>query len=348
MSAEATAATKPQKILIVDDTPANIDILHKILLGDYVMYVARNGANALKIAQRELPDLILLDIMMPDMDGYQVCSALKNCPQTRGIPVIFVTAMETLEDEAKGLDCGAIDYLTKPISPPIVKARIRNHLELKRKTDLLEALTAELKDKNRQLDTLAREDDLTGVANRRHFNEVLAAEVKRANRGRQDLSLIMCDVDYFKKYNDHYGHIAGDRCLKGIGEALHATFRRAGDLSARYGGEEFAVILPETRPETALLLAEQFRHAVMSRAIPHVHSGVSGVVTVSIGVVGAQATGDHDASWFVAEADRALYRSKEGGRNRATLLTESDCESDSHSAPLSASNADPAKIQTSR
>ena len=310
-----------QKILIVDDTLANIEILFKILQDDYDVYFAKSGADGVRIVKREMPDLILLDVMMPDMDGYQVCRLLKGDPKTSSIPVIFITAMGSDEDETRGLDCGAIDYITKPISPPIVQARVRNHLELKLSRDLLEELTRELGEKNRELEVLAREDGLTGLANRRNFNEVLDIELKRAQRSRQCLSLLLCDVDFFKKYNDQYGHLAGDKCLQTIGGIMRAGFKRAGDLPARYGGEEFAAILPETPPEMAAKLAERLRLELIGRGLPHAFAGVLGVVTLSIGVVGAVVTSERDAEWFIDEADRALYRSKESGRNQVTVVS---------------------------
>jgi len=311
---------KRQKVLIVDDTLANIEILHRILQSDYEIFFAKSGLAGVRIVQKEMPDLILLDIMMPDMDGYQVCALLKGDPQTAHIPVIFITAMGSDEDEAKGLECGAIDYITKPISPPIVKARVRNHLELKRSRDLLAELGVELGEKNRELQILAREDGLTGLANRRHFNEVLDAEVKRAVRTGHYLSLILCDVDFFKKYNDLYGHIAGDKCLQLIGAIMRSTFQRAGDLPARYGGEEFAAILPETEPEQAAKLANRLRQELIVQALPHAQSGELGVVTLSVGVVGVRANRERSAEWMIREADQALYRSKENGRNRVTLV----------------------------
>ena len=320
MKNESAGQHRRQKVLIVDDTLANIEILYKILQGDYDIFFAKSGADGVRIVKKEMPDLILLDIMMPDMDGYQVCAALKGDPHTARIPVIFVTAMGNDEDEAKGLDCGAIDYITKPISPPIVKARVRNHLELKRSRDLSEELAAELREKNRSLEILAREDGLTGIANRRHFNEVLDAEIKRALRTHQFLSLILCDVDFFKKYNDLYGHVAGDKCLQSIGEAMRSIFKRAGDLPARYGGEEFAAILPDTPPEKGVQLAERLRLEMMERALPHAGVGELELVTLSVGVVGVQANRARDAEWFICEADKALYQSKENGRNRVTAV----------------------------
>jgi len=320
----STSRQKRQKILIVDDTSANIEILYKILQGDYEIFFAKSGLDGVRIARQELPDLILLDIMMPDMDGYQVCETLKGEPRTAGIPIIFITAMVNMEDERKGLECGAIDYITKPISPPIVKARVKNHLELKRNRDLMESLAMELAEKNRKLEVLAREDGLTGLANRRHFDEVLDAEIKRALRTNQYLVLILCDVDFFKRYNDRYGHLAGDQCLKNIGEVMRVCFRRAGDLPARYGGEEFTAILPDTSPEKGTQMAERLRQEMLNWTLPHEGAGVDGVVTLSIGVVGAKPSRERNAEWFIQEADQALYLSKQNGRNKVTAVSYQD------------------------
>jgi diguanylate cyclase (GGDEF)-like protein len=311
-----------QKILIVDDTPANIEILYSILKGGYDVLFAKNGGDAIRIALQQLPDLILLDIMMPGMDGYQVCRVLKADPLSAKIPIIFVTAMSKEEDEAKGLQLGAIDYLTKPITPPIVLARVRNHLQLKRNADLLEQLTAQLEEKNRALEVLARVDGLTGVANRRHFDEMLKQEVQRAKRNGRYLSLIFCDIDFFKRYNDHYGHVAGDKCLQALGELLKGSFKRAGEVPARYGGEEFAVVLPDTTPEIAEGLGERLRRMLQEQALPHEESEL-GVVTISVGVSGGLVARGQEPEWFIKEADRALYHAKAGGRNRVAL--SADC-----------------------
>lgn len=324
MNSGSSVQNRRQKILIVDDTLANIEILHKILQDDYDIFFAKSGADGVRIVKKEMPDLILLDIMMPDMDGYQVCAQIKGNPDTAGIPIIFVTAMVNDEDETKGLDCGAIDYITKPISPPIVKARVRNHLELKRNRDLLQGLAVELGEKNRKLEILAHEDALTGLSNRRHFNEVLDAEIKRALRTGQFLSLILCDVDFFKKFNDRYGHVAGDKCLQAIGEIMRVSFKRAGDLPARYGGEEFAAILPDTTPESGAHLAELLRREMLAFALPHADAGECGLVTLSVGVVGGRATRNRDAEWFINQADEALYRSKANGRNQVTAVKYED------------------------
>jgi diguanylate cyclase (GGDEF)-like protein len=310
-----------QNILIIDDVPANIQIMHAVLRDDYTVFFATSGRDGIRMAQKELPDLILLDIMMPDMDGYEVCTKIKSDPLTREIPVIFITAMSNMEDEMKGLELGAIDYITKPVSPPIVKARVKNHLELKRHRDALEKLTIELDKRNLELNLLAREDALTGLANRRYFNEVLEAEIKRASRSRQILSLILCDVDFFKNFNDHYGHVAGDKCLQAIGQVLLRTFKRASDLPARYGGEEFAVIISETLRGNAGQLAEKLRQRMIAQAMPHAFSAAAEYVTLSFGVVEAQPTSERNAAWYINEADKTLYRAKENGRNQVALVS---------------------------
>ncbi|MBJ6749259.1 diguanylate cyclase [Geomonas anaerohicana] len=321
MNVEGAEEAGRGKILIVDDTTANIEILYQILKGEFDVLFAKSGADGIRMVREHTPDLVLLDIMMPGMDGYQVCRVLKQDPATAHIPVVFVTAMSNDEDETRGLEEGAIDYLTKPIRPAIVVARVRNHLELKRRGDLLEKLSTELAWKNRELEQLARQDGLTGVANRRHFDESLCSEIQRAARNGRNLSLIMCDIDHFKKFNDLYGHFAGDKCLQLVGELLRKSFKRAGEVVARYGGEEFAVILPDTSAELAGHLAERLRLELLAQALPHAHSEF-GMVTMSLGVAGALVTREHNQEWFITAADDALYRSKTAGRNRFTLFDQ--------------------------
>ena len=330
------------KILIVDDVPQNIEILNSMLRDDYDVYFAINGQDAINTAAEVAPHLILLDIMMPGMDGYEVCRLLKNDPILRNTPVIFITAMDRAEDETQGLELGAVDYVTKPFNPTIVKLRVKNQLELKRQRDALSLKTAELhranealqkanealeerriqlEKANHLLEKMAIEDALTGLANRRHFNSVLKTEIQRGRRYQDSLSLIMGDVDYFKRYNDRYGHIAGDQCLQRLGRSLHLVFKRAGELCARYGGEEFAVILPRTSPERSRELAEALRIEVMNLGIEHQCSDVARCITISIGVVSAANSKERDMEWFIKTADRALYESKEKGRNCVTLCS---------------------------
>jgi len=293
-----------QSILIVDDAATNLEALNAVLGADYDLIFATNGQEAMELARDQLPDLILLDVVMPDMDGYEVCRRLKSEVRTRGIPVIFVTAMDHEQDEAAGLDAGAIDYLTKPIRESIVRARVRNHLELKRARDLLEGLSIT--------------DPLTGLPNRRHFDAMLDTEIRRAPRNLGHVGLLMCDLDYFKAYNDFYGHPAGDWCLKEVAGVFRTTFRRAGELPARYGGEEFAVILPGATPPEAWAMGERIRQAVEARRLPHKRAGGVPWVTLSVGVASMLVTAEASATWLVQRADVALYASKKTGRNRVT------------------------------
>ncbi|HYQ93059.1 MAG TPA: diguanylate cyclase [Candidatus Competibacteraceae bacterium] len=293
---------KQAKILIIDDSPADIHILGSILGKDYQLFFATNGADGIDIVMRERLDLILLDVLMPDMDGYAICDRLKGDQLLRNIPVIFVTGLNEVNEEARGLEAGAVDYLTKPISAPIVKARVRTHLELKRHQDLLHQL--------------ACLDGLTCIANRRRFDELLEQEWRRSLRIGQPLSLIMIDVDDFKAYNDHYGHLAGDECLRLVASTLAAAIKRPMDLLARYGGEEFACLLPETNLAGAIVVAQRLVAVVAERQIPHADSGVAAWVTISAGVASLVPSQEQSAIELVGMADTCLYRAKKEGRNR--------------------------------
>lgn len=292
-----------QRILIVDDVPSNIKILGEALKDDYKVSIAVNGQGALDIADSDSPpDLILLDIIMPGMDGYEVCRKLKNKKNTRNIPIIFITSKDQEEDETKGLEAGAVDYITKPFSLPIVKARTRTHLELKMQRDMLEELSAM--------------DPLTRLPNRRRFQEFSDLEWKRSVRANKQLSLLLIDVDFFKNYNDTYGHPAGDQCLRKVAQALAGALKRSTDLVARFGGEEFAVVLPDTDPEGAGFMAEEMRAKVEALDIEHGNSVVGDVVTISIGGATVTPTPQLQAAALMAAADKALYQAKETGRNR--------------------------------
>ncbi|MSM39537.1 MAG: diguanylate cyclase [Geobacter sp.] len=298
--------TDQQKILIVDDAIINIQVLNELLKGEYRVFFATRGSEALDIATTALPDLIMLDIMMPDMDGYDICRKLKADPLLKEIPVIFITAMSQEQDEVLGLELGAVDYITKPFNLSLVRLRVRNQLELKRQRDILERLSLM--------------DGLTGLPNRRAFDECFDREWRRAWRKGWDLSLIMLDIDYFKAYNDTYGHIAGDDCLKRIGSALAATLGRGGDFIARYGGEEFICVLPNTDTAGATAMGEKLRTMVEELQIPHQTSSISPSVTISLGV--AHVTPDKGVTpeSLVEQADAMLYRAKRDGRNRVASL----------------------------
>lgn len=297
---------KSQKptILVVDDVPSNVQILAEVLSYMYRIKVASNGADALEIAQREpQPDLILLDVMMPGMDGFDVCRRLKADMRTHNIPVIFATAKNSESDEELGLNLGAVDYITKPFVIPIAKARIRNHIRLKQQADLLESLSLL--------------DALTDIPNRRRFDEALATEWARAKRDATPLSLIMIDIDHFKQYNDYYGHGAGDDCLQMVAAELAKGVVRPGDLVARYGGEEFVVILPETDQEAAGQIAERLRERIEKLSIAHIYPKASSIVTISAGVATQAETSENLSAQMLHEAaDKALYMAKAGGRNR--------------------------------
>ncbi|HOW61650.1 MAG TPA: diguanylate cyclase [Candidatus Contendobacter sp.] len=290
------------RLLLVDDVKANLLLLAKALGQDYECRLATDGASALEQAISDPPDLILLDVMMPGLDGYEVCRRLKADPRTINIPVIFLTHLNEEADEKAGLEAGAIDYITKPFRFPIIKARVRNHLELKRRGDLLEQL--------------AGMDGLTGIPNRRRFDETLTLEWNRTRRHGAPLALILLDIDFFKSYNDHYGHPQGDDCLRKVAAVLAATLQRASDTLARYGGEEFAAILPDTSLDSAVDMAELMRCRVMDLAIPHGYSRVAACVTVSLGVAACIPAERNSAAELVEAADGALYQAKHAGRNR--------------------------------
>ena len=301
------AAPPRPKIVVIDDMPVNIRILHAVLSRDFDVRCATRGAEGLDLVAREHPDLVVLDVMMPEMDGYEVCRRLKADPVTAVIPVIFITALDEAEEEARGLELGAVDYLTKPITPAIVLARVKTHVELKRLRDRLELMTTT--------------DGLTGVANRRGFDACLSREWQRAVRAKSPLSLIMGDIDFFKNFNDHYGHLAGDSCLRRVAEAMAASVSRPADLVARYGGEEFVALLPETEATGARLLAEEMRRRVAELDIPHATSAAAPHVTVSLGVATLVPESRDDPGYLILQADEALYQAKDQGRNRVVART---------------------------
>ena len=294
-----------RSVLIVDDMVANIKVLANLLKDEYTIQVASSGHKALDIARGHAPpDLILLDIVMPEMDGYEVCRALKNDAATSRIPVIFISALDEVSDETRGLDLGAVDYISKPYHVDIVRARVRNHMNLKARTDLLEEMS--------------HIDGLTQVANRRHFDETLKREIRRLKRSGSPLGLVMLDIDYFKPFNDHYGHGKGDDCLIRVAGVLQKVIQRPGDLFARYGGEEFVAILPETDRAGVQLIAEAMRTAVEALNHPHEHSQIADHVTISVGCM-VRVPGGESPEEFLRQVDEALYEAKRQGRNRVVL-----------------------------
>ncbi len=294
------------RLLLVDDQPINIQTMHRAFAQNCQVFMATSGAQALQLCQDQAPDLVLLDVEMPEMDGFEVCRRLKASELTRNIPVIFVTAHTDPAQETQGLEVGAVDFISKPVNPSVLRARTRTHLMLKFQSDML-----------RELVYL---DGLTTLHNRRYFDQQLDLEWARSVRHETALSLILVDVDYFKRYNDHYGHQAGDDCLREIAILLKTSFKRATDIVARYGGEEFVCLLPDTGHAEAMRLAEEIARRLRERALPHAASDVAAVVTVSLGV--ASGTGvQGNAQELLALADQQLYLAKSSGRARACGAT---------------------------
>ena len=291
-------------ILIVDDEAINIEIMSNLLEPDHEVCFACSGPAAIEIARRIAPDLILLDIVMPGMDGYEVCRLIKQDERLANVPVIFTTGLDASEDEARGLSSGAIDYVTKPIRPEILRHRVGNHLEMKRMRD--------------RLADLAMTDALTGLGNRRRLEDLLRCESRRLMRSGNWLSVMMLDIDFFKQFNDSYGHPQGDLCIRSVGAAISGALHRPGDFCARYGGEEFACLLPETDFDGAMALAESMRRQVEALAIPNAGAGSTARVTVSIGVATGRCMPGEAVELLLLQADRLLYQSKQAGRNRVT------------------------------
>ena len=281
-------------ILIVDDMALNIQLMASFLKNHYEIKVATNGEKCLELAHNKpAPDLILLDIEMPDMNGYEVCQLLKENPETTAIPVIFVTGKVADDDEEYGLKLGAVDYITKPIRPAIVLARVETHLTIKRQQD--------------QLKRMALHDQLTGIYNRHYLMETAQLKVARSLRHQFELSLAVIDIDYFKLVNDKHGHMVGDKVLIAVAELLDKSTRKE-DLVARFGGEEFVLILDHCSVKQAVERLEIIRQTIEKR-LPE---GIQ--ITASFGV--AELTKDEKLSDLIKRADLALYRAKSNGRNR--------------------------------
>lgn len=293
---------KKPKILIADDEQLFVQLMEATLKDEYDLHFAFNSDEALEKADREVPDLILLDVVMAPKSGFEVCQDLKSERRTRDIPILFITSSTTIKDEVRGLEMGAVDYIAKPINPPVVKARVRNHMDLKKYKDKLERIAAE--------------DVLTGLATRRRFEDVLQSEWRRCRRQEAPLSIAMMDIDYFKPFNDNYGHGAGDDCLRKVGHALSSEVKRAADLVARYGGEEFVCVMPETDLDGASAFGHAMRKAISDLQIKHEYSDVTHHVTMSIGVATVVPGEGIDPFDLVRRADEKLYDAKKAGRNR--------------------------------
>jgi diguanylate cyclase (GGDEF)-like protein len=288
--------------MIVDDENINLAILSQILSPEFDLVTAMNGQDALKRAEKNQPDLILLDIVMPDMSGFDVLRKLKSSGATKDIPVIIITGRNNADDEEKAFLLGAVDYMTKPFNNTIVMARVKTRLQMVRQT--------------RTIDRMSMEDALTGLPNRHSFDNHMEMEWKRAIREKKPLSLLIVDIDRFKAYNDAYGNIQGDELLKAVATVFPKSVRRPADLSARINGEEFAVILPDTAWESALLIAENIRKTIKATILPTVDGKTHTFVTVSIGLVTKTPRVNDTISDFFNLADGSMYEAKRAGRDR--------------------------------
>ena len=307
-------------ILIVDDNPTNLQVLSLALKkAGYRTRVAMDGESAIEQVKEDAPELILLDVQMPGIDGFETCIKLKSDQTTQNIPIIFITASSDLDNKVKGLSVGAVDYVTKPFQHEEVLARIRVHLELRFLTRKVQEQSVALQLANQELHRLANLDGLTEVANRRRFDQYFDQEWRRAGRDHLPLSLILCDIDYFKNYNDYYGHQAGDACLRQVARSISQTLLRPADLVARYGGEEFAIVLPNTPLSGALHMAELLQAQIKKLDISHEQSNISSQITLSLGISSTVPTPLQEAHNLVAAADKALYAAKAKGRNTFTF-----------------------------
>jgi diguanylate cyclase (GGDEF)-like protein len=292
---------KENSVLIVDDEKANIMALTLILSEEYTIYAAKNGPDAIEVAKTHQPHVILLDILMPDMDGYEVLNLLKSNEITCEIPVIFVTGLANADDEEKGLSMGAADYISKPFRPAIIRLRVFNQIQMRNQFNLIRHMSMT--------------DQLTSVPNRRNFDSRMIVEWNNAKRNKAPLSIFFADIDFFKKYNDKFGHLQGDVALQTIAKVIIDSLRRSNDFIARWGGEEFAVLMPATFTAGALEVAENVRENIKNTPIPCNESGAE-IVTVSIGVNTIIPDKDSSMSDFIDGADKALYDAKNTGRDK--------------------------------
>ncbi len=294
-------------ILIIDDNVEVIRFLYGILKDQAQVLFATSGEAGIHIARKRRPQLILLDVDMPGMDGYETCRRLSAEVDTASSAVIFITAHASMESEIKGLEAGALDFIAKPLNPPVVSARVRTHLKLRRDSEALAQL--------------ANRDGLTGLYNRRYFDEQLDKEFSRHRRQQQSLGLAFIDIDHFKNYNDHYGHQEGDACLRTVAQAIDAGTRRPGEIVARYGGEEFVAALPHCSVEEVQKYGESLCERVRDLQLAHAFSSAADIVTISVGVA-AFVPGDANSPKKLIEiADLAMYMAKSAGRNCAKSVS---------------------------
>ena len=298
---------KKPTILVVDDMTTTLLLLHDLLKDTYEVKIAKSGTKALEILESPNDiDLILLDIEMPDMNGYDVCKRIKNNETIKNIPIIFITGRTSQEDEEYGLNLGAIDYITKPFNKAIVKLRIKNYLNLKIKNDMLEKLSMY--------------DGLTNIRNRRYFDETFEKTFNEIKRDKKSLAVLMIDIDFFKSYNDNYGHGQGDETLRKVAKALEKTIKRASDFVARYGGEEFVILLKDINKDGVEAVANNLLNAIRELKITHEFSKIENYVTISIGASFYNSNSDVTKLELLLKADETLYNVKNSGRNNFAIL----------------------------
>ena len=291
-----------ENVLIIDDSIGNIKMLSSILENEYNITVTKNGIDGINKLKQVQPSLILLDVLMPEMDGFEVLARLKEDKKTKNIPVIFITCLSDDKNEERGLSLGAVDYIVKPFNANVIRARVKNHIQL----FLYQ----------RTIENLAMLDGLTGIPNRRNYDQRMEAEWGKAIRRQTPLSLAIFDIDCFKEYNDNYGHLQGDDVLKRVATVLNSILIKENCYLARYGGEEFVALFKNTSQEKAIRITEELRIAVESLAIPHFHSRAAKTVTISAGGKTIIPKWDDDLHRFVNSVDERLYIAKGLGRNQ--------------------------------
>lgn len=309
------------KVLIVEDSKVALKAISGYIENMGVQpLLAENGHDALELYSRERPDIVLLDIILPDTDGYEVAKEIRRLQgKDEWTAIIFLSVMSKDEDLARGIEVGGDDYIMKPVGSVVVQAKVRAMYRLVQMQRALVKMAAQLNDANQELQRLSMTDGLTGIANRRMFDVSLAREWRRCMRLNKPLSVVMLDVDYFKKYNDRYGHQEGDDCLVAVAQEVARSAPRPGDLVARYGGEEFVMILADTDEDGANWVAERIRQHVAGLNMPHKDSS-DGHVTVSCGISSVIPSQELSVEMLVKSADNALYLSKNQGRNTSTFL----------------------------
>ena len=306
------------KILIVDDSPTILTALAVMVRAmKFEPITAENGEKAVELFIAQRPTLVLLDVNMPGIDGYETARRIRAARPEEWIPIIFLSANEYDQHLERAIECGGDDYLVKPVSSVVLSAKIRALQRLDQMRGKLVDMSKDLTAANQRLETIANQDALTGIANRRAFDNLIDRELAHAVRSREPLSVALVDVDHFKAFNDRYGHPAGDQCLRSLGEAIMHSCKRATDFAARYGGEEFVLLLPCTPAQGALQVIETLRREVAKLAIPHEASSAGNVVTFSAGLATYAPDRDKTAADLIKRADEALYRAKHLGRNRS-------------------------------